>query len=73
MGDILQELNGLIRSPPQRVKDLALIHHRFEPLALLGRSLNRQKQREQLLLVRSARILTEGAAKREVLRFCLRR
>ena len=70
---ILEELQGLLRAPAQRVIDRAGNDHVLQPGNALGGPLNRRQQRQQALAILRAGILLQGPAERQVLRPRLRR
>ena len=71
--EIRQELKRVGGRPPQRMINLAGIHHPSQPLALSGGALHRQQQRQQLRLVGRAGVLTQRLSERQVLRLRVRR
>jgi hypothetical protein len=49
--NVPQELQRLLRTPSQRVKNLPAIDHGFQPWAMLGSALHRHQQREEAFAV----------------------
>src|SRR5713226_8231654 len=55
------------------MEDLARLHHLLEPRAAFRRALDWKQQREEALLVDSARVLAQGLAERQMLSLAVRR
>ena len=72
-GNVLQELQRLLRAPAQRVKDLARVDHGLQPRTSGGGALDRHQQRQQALAVPCSGIFLQGLAERQMLRLGLRR
>ena len=70
--NILQELIRLGGGPPERMKDVAGVHHLLQPAARLGGALDRDEQRQEPGLVPGARILFERAPERRMQRLAPR-
>ena len=68
-----KELIGIGGQPAQRVIDLAGVHHRAQPSALLRRALHRRQQRKKPRLTLSVRELGQRLRKRQVLRLAVGR
>ncbi len=64
---VTQKLKCLARRPAQRVKDLARIDRLSQPRAGFRRALDRQQERQQLLLAARARVRAQGLPERQVL------
>ena len=66
-GNVLQELQRLLRAPAQRMKDLARIDHGLQPGAMLGGALDGHQQRQQALAVPRTGIFLQSLAERQML------
>src|ERR1019366_5806860 len=65
--NVLQELQGLLWAPAQRVKNLARIDHGLQPRAILGGALDGHQQRQQTFAVSRTGILLQGLTERQML------